>query len=150
MKKRWRDEFWLDINFGVNIKNILLLVCKEWHKESRQRTRRMRTSFAHMLTQLHGRYSPCPALTRFLSMCAWAEWSNVKFCSRIHSHIKRFIPALAPVCRHLCSRKRERYFYFISLNQLTPSSCFCQKRKPTARWSLFKFFKCFCLFFYSY
>ncbi|GBP43676.1 hypothetical protein EVAR_30510_1 [Eumeta japonica] len=41
----------------------------EWHKESGQRTRQMRTSFAHMLTQLHGRDAPLPAArARLLSL----------------------------------------------------------------------------------
>lgn len=120
-KMWWRDEFWFNVNLVVNLKNILLLVCEEWHKESRQRTRRMRTSFAHKLTQLHGRYSPCPAHTRFIYSCVCPEWSNVKFCARIHSHTYIFyLPSLRLPPSWKCTTESE-HFLFSASYRLAPS-----------------------------
>lgn len=112
-KMRWTDEFWLNVNLGVNLKNILLLVCEEWHKESRQRTRRMRTSFAHMLTQLHGRYSPCPAFTRFsISVCVSRVVKREILYTYTPTHI-HLVPALAPDCRHLWYERDDACFYLL-------------------------------------
>lgn len=133
-KMKWKDEFWLNVNLGVNLKNILLLVCEEWHKESRQRTRRMRTSFAHMLTQLHGRYSPCPALTRFpMRVCVSrvVKREILYTYTLTHAHL---VPALAPACRHLWYEREHRYVYFMLSTLVAPSSCTTTKLQWVARW----------------
>lgn len=120
-KMKWRDEFWLNVNLGVNLKNILLLVCEEWHKESRQRTRRMRTSFAHMLTQLHGRYSPCPAFTRFsLYVCVSRVVKHEILYTYTQTHI-HLVPALAPECRHIWKERDRAFCYLVFLSISAPS-----------------------------
>lgn len=110
LKMRWRGEFWFNVNLVVNLKNILLLVCEEWHKESRQRTRRMRTSFAHKLTQLHGRYSPCPAHTRFCLLVCVSRVVKREISCTYNTHTLIFATCLAACAAILETYDRERMF----------------------------------------